>query len=197
MNLSLVSDEDTASTKLEIAWQRAENLFCMGVKSVLELCVGPSFDVLWDAYNAHEITALGNDVDPRWQGEWSDMVWITGDCLHIHWPTSAVVFAPPLSKGCTGIRGDSLLINNVTPTYIEFLQEWRRRINVSQLQSHWSYRPPAIGVLVLPGRSLSTKEDRSQLHRLYSYILNLGFDSVEMIEMIDGCRKYVDIYIQY
>lgn len=181
--LSAVSDETTARTNLEVCRQRAENLASLGVKSVLELCVGPSLQDLEKAYAKHGISCIGNDLDERWKSYYSRGSWRMGDCFAVDWTgVDAVVFAPPLSRGCTGKREDALRIDDVEPSYHNFLWCWHRR-----------QYDPKVAVLVLPGRSLATKEDRSQFWSLKNLADING--KASHVEMIDGCRKYVDIYI--
>lgn len=179
-NLSEVSDEETARTPFACASQRAENLAILGAKNVLELCVGPSLRVLERAYEQVGIKVTGNDIDMRWRSYHPGGSWVIGDALEITafdymWDT--MVFAPPLSHGCTGRRADSLMINEVTPKYTDFL--------------HFSQEYKGILTLVLPARSLATRDDRSQFHSLLSNIEG----SVEVVPLVDGCVKYYDVYI--
>lgn len=177
MNLSKTTDDRTARTNIECAHQRAENLAILGIKTVLELCAGPSLGVLEEAYGGFGITVAGNDIDPRWQEYYPDGDWIIGNCLDIPWDGfDAIVFAPPLSVGCSGERKDALQISQVTPSYKEFM-----------------LRPfDGVRCMVLPARSLSTYNDRNQFHRLLSYI-----DQAEVIPLTAGSRKirkYIDVY---
>lgn len=189
-NLSVVSDAETARTRRRIARQRAENLACYGVRRCLELCVGPSMKELHGAYWDMGIHPYGNDIDERWRTYFPHTTWRMGDCLSVSYTLmDAVVFAPPLSRGCTGARADALMIDEVQPRYTDFLDVWAARRLTSTLKIH----EPRLAVLVLPGRCLSTKEDRAQYFKLLTHCLNYG--TVEPIEMVDGCRKYVDVYI--
>lgn len=179
-NLSEVSDEETARTSFACALQRAENLAILGVESVVELCVGPSLCVLERAYEQVGIKVTGNDIDMRWRSYHPGGNWVIGDALAViplEFIWDAIVFAPPLSHGCTGRRADSLMINEVTPKYTDFL-------TLSQ-----EYK--GILTLVLPARSLATREDRTQFHNLIS---NIEGD-VEVVPLVDGCVKYYDVYI--
>lgn len=181
MNTSILSDSETARTDPECAAQRAENLAIIGVESVLELCVGPSLRDLEAAYGRHGIRVTGNDIDPRWRDLHPSGSWVIGDALLMDpRPYDAVVFAPPLSRGCTGRREDSLMVDEVEPAYTHFLIELMG----------WGYR--GVGVLVLPARALATGPDREQTHRLLSNI-----PSHEVIPLVAGprrIRKYVDVY---
>jgi hypothetical protein len=178
VNLSRVEDEATARTDPECALQRAENLAVLGVRSVLELCVGPSLRSLEEAYGRFGIRCDGNDVDPRWRDYHPDGRWLLGDCFAVDWsPYDAVVFAPPLSRGCTGRREDSLRVEEVLPRYADFVA-----------------RPyGGLRVMVLPARSLSTREDRRQFHRLVDW---LPADVVELTSGPRRIRKYVDVYFE-
>lgn len=119
VNLSTVGPLATARTCVEAAWQRAEHLAILGARRVLELCVGPSIHTLRFAYDAYGIEVTGNDLDPQWRPD------ILGDCLTVDWsPYDTIVFAPPLSRGCTGRRADALSVNEVTPSYEDFLTRW-------------------------------------------------------------------------
>lgn len=62
-NTSILDNKQTANTHYICAKQRAENLYSLGAKSVLELCVGPSLSVLEKAYKKYEISVTGNDID--------------------------------------------------------------------------------------------------------------------------------------
>ncbi len=180
-NVSIVADEATAHTDPECARQRAENLAILGAKNVLELCVGPSLRDLELAYAEVGITVTGNDIDPRWREFHPSGRWIIGDALSVDTTGfDAVVFAPPLSRGCTGRREDSLCINDVRPKYRDVTS------------SYTNY--DGILVLVLPARSLATSHDREQLHRLLS-----GLSSPEVVPLYAGhrrIRKYVDVYLK-
>jgi hypothetical protein len=180
VNTSRVALDATARTNSAVAKQRAEHMLLLGVRHVLELCVGPSLEVLEAAYAAVGITVEGNDIDPRWRAYYPAGKWRMGDCLSISYADAdAVVFAPPLSQGCTGTRADALCIDGVRPQYTEFL-------------SVWEQRPTEICCLVLPGRTLSTKHDREQFFHLLKTTYRYRYH--EAVEMIDGCRKYVDLY---
>ncbi len=177
LNLSRLSDDATARTDPEAALQRAENLAVLGARSVLELCCGPSLRVLEKAYAQHDITCHGNDIERRWREYYPDGRWVLGDALSVDWSGfDAVVFAPPVTRGCTGRRADALRIGEVFPRYTDFLD-----------------RPfDGIKVMVLPARALATGYDRSEMHAL------IGGRSVEIVPLTSGrrsIRKYVDIYL--
>lgn len=188
LNLSVVSDEETASTCYEVAQQRAENLDCLGVRYVTELCVGPSMPILDRAYRDRDMWMWGNDIDPRWSKIHEPIYggrWIEGDALQVSWIGHAVVFAPPLSRGCTGRREDALRISQVQPYYSDFLREWVDR---------GPY--PRVAVMVLPARSLSTSRDRAEYHALLTQAARFG--TVDALPLVAGrrkIRKYVDVYV--
>ena len=187
-NLSCVPNAQTAHTNEDAATERAYNLACYNSKKVLELCVGPSLATLEDAYKKQDIEVTGNDIDKRWQDFYPKGKWIIGNCMDIPYHEfDTVVFAPPLSKGCTGKREDSLMINQVTPAYRKFVYDAQ-------------YRGKLL-VLVLPGRSLSTKEDRKQLYSLLSYCQDRSFlKCYDLVPLKCGKRgivKYVDIYLDF
>ncbi len=182
MNLSIVDDHHTARTDADCAFQRASRLSCLGVRSVLELCVGPSLRVLEEMYTRYGILAAGNDIDLRWQRYYPEGRWIMGDALDIDWsPFDAVVFAPPLSKGCTGKRDDALRISEVVPPYTDFLN-----------------RPfHGVKVMVLPARATATSDDRRELHQLLASAYDESHE-VAVLPLKSGrreIRKYVDVYI--
>jgi hypothetical protein len=181
MNVSDLPESETARTDPECAAQRAEHLAIIGIETVIELCVGPSLRTMEEAYGRHGIRVTGNDIDPRWREHHPRGDWIMGDALLIDpRPYDVVVFAPPLSRGCSGTRKDALPVDEVRPRYVEFLL---------QLMG-WGYH--GVGVLVLPARSLSTRTDREETHRLLSNI-----PSHEAVPLVAGprrIRKYVDVY---
>lgn len=183
MNISLFSNERTATTHRDCAQQRAENLWMLGAKRVLELCVGPSLRTLETAYSKMGMTVSGNDIDPRWSRFHPTGSWLVGDALKIPLPTlngfDAIVFAPPLSRGCSGTRLDALSIQQVNPTYTRFLEATAAFVGIR--------------VLVLPGRSLATKNDRTQFHALLARL-----QKFEVVPLTAGARrtvKYYDVYI--
>lgn len=152
MNISKFSDNKTAKTNITTAKQRAEFFNSLGIKSVIELCVGPSLKYLENEYSKYNIETFGNDIDKRWKEYYRNGKWIIGDCFNITIPNvDAIVFAPPLSIGCSGKREDSLSIDNVFPRYDDFLKVYQ---GYNKLK-----------VCVLPGRTLSTKEDRKQYYK--------------------------------
>ncbi len=182
-NVSVVPDELTARTCSECASQRAANLHKRGVRTVLELCVGPSLPELERVYSAVGIRVVGNDIDPRWRRHYPKGQWLLGDALSMSLHGfDAVVFAPPLSRGCTGKRDDSLSVSAVEPSYRSFLE---------RLQG---FR--GIAVLVLPGRSLATSWDRRQFFDLTGRI-QVPFEAVPLRAGRRGIVKYYDIYLDH
>jgi hypothetical protein len=181
-NTSAVSDEVTARTCWECAEQRAENLHVLGSKKVLELCVGPSLSLLERAYEKYGIEVTGNDVDRRWRNYYPRGRWVIGDALAMDYAGfDAVVFAPPLTNGCTGKREDALSVLTVQPRYLDFV----RRLG--------GYR--GVAVLVLPGRSGATSYDREEFFELLAR-LPVAF---EVIPLKAGKRKivkYYDVYLE-
>lgn len=184
--ISNFGDSETANTDERCAYQRAFYLWNLGIKNVMELCVGPSLRVLEKNYNKLEISCHGNDIDKRWKSHFSKGKWIIGDAIKVFEETSSkfdsFVFAPPLSSGCSGKRSDSLSINDVNPRYKTFIDK----------MSEIDYRGHVI--LTLPGRCLSTRGDRAQFFELISYIQKT-YGDVRKNELIAGCRKYVDLHV--
>jgi hypothetical protein len=173
-NITVVSLAETASTRQTCALQRAENLASLGVKTVLELCVGPSLAGLEQAYSQFGIKVSGNDIDPCWQKYYPEGKWLMGDARMVDGSGfDAIVVAPPLSRGCTGKREDALSLEDVDPSYYDFLGLTNRVVT-----------------FVLPGRTLSVQRDRSQLFRFLSYLPG----NVEVIPLRDKIVKYVDVY---
>jgi hypothetical protein len=155
--------------------QRAENLAVLGVRRVLELCVGPSLRDLERAYAKFGIQTAGNDIDPRWQEYYPAGEWLIGDATQLDIKGfDAVVVAPPLSKDCSGRREDALSLDQVTPSYYSFLD----------------LKVP-VTAYVLPGRTLSVKEDRKQLYRFLSKLKG----KVEVVPLRKKVVKYLDIYV--
>ncbi len=173
MNISAYTNDKTARTCVPAALQRAENLAILGCKNVLELCVGPSLQTLEKTYNQFGIAVTGNDIDGRWKDFYPKGKWLIGDARLIDTTGfDAVVVAPPLSKGCSGKREDALSIDEVFPSYYDFLN----------LKSSYV-------VYVLPGKSLSLKADRGQLHKFLSHL-----SSYDVVPLKDKVTKYVDVY---
>jgi hypothetical protein len=188
-NLSVLSDGETARTDPEVAARRAETLAVLGVKSVLELCVGPSLRVLEEAYREQGISCVGNDVDRRWQQYYPQGVWRIGNALEIPWSGDAVVFAPPVSKGCTGRRVDSLRVCDVRPGYVDFIRTLRKNTVATF--------GPRVAVMVLPARCLANRFEREEFYHLLYQVQGLG--RVEVIEQLCGrrkIRKYVELYTE-
>ena len=167
----------TANTCEVCAKQRAENIFYLYKPNrVLELCVGPSLSVLEKCYSYYGVDAIGNDIDKKYLKQSPNM--IIGDCFTVDYNVAdVVVFAPPLSKGCSGKREDSLSIKDVNPSYYDFLKVRRSK-----------------AVLVLPGRSKATKKDREQFYILLNtlYCNNINFIVSELRNKV---VKYYDIYL--
>lgn len=183
MNTSILSDDETARTDPECALQRAENLAVLGVRSVLELCAGPSLRTLEEAYARHGISVVGNDIDPRWARYHHQGRWEIGDALSIDpSPFDAVVFAPPVTRGCTGRRADALRIGEVEPGYDRFLLS----------MTGWGYDGTI--VMVLPARSIATSEDRREFHGLVDS-LGVPYEVVPLHAERRRIRKYVDVYL--
>jgi hypothetical protein len=180
LNISRVNNNATANTRLAVAQRRAENLAALGVGKAIELCVGPSLRRLEVSYKAFGISLAGNDVEARWRDFYPEGDWYIGDALATPLGAfDAAVFAPPLSLGCTGRRIDALMIEEVTPSYYEFLSK-------KDL--------PGVVVLVLPGRTMSTRRDRTQLYRLLNFI-GSNAEAIEMKDERNRTTKYVDVYI--
>ncbi len=176
-NTSTTDDAGTARTKPRAAAQRAENLAVLGVRNVLELCVGPSLRELAAAYARVGIEATGNDIDPRWQRYYPEGRWLMGDACYVDTAGfDAVVVAPPLTVGCSGRRDDALLLEAVVPSYYSFLRT----------------KNP-VTVFVLHGRAMATYQDRVQLHRFLSKLHDTG-GTVEVVPLVDKVTKYVDVY---
>jgi hypothetical protein len=174
VNVSVVSDVETASTCEECAEQRAMHLAVLGCKSVLELCVGPSLHIFERAYSKHSISVTGNDIDRRWKSFYPKGRWLIGDCLDLKLSGfDAIVFAPPLSRGCTGTREDSLMVDEVRPRYRDFLVSSSDFVGVR--------------VLVLPGRAFATHQDRSQTHSLLASLPG----AFEVLPLVSGKRRIV------
>lgn len=184
-NTTKVHETITAHTNQNSANQRAENLAVLGSKKILELCVGPSLRDLEVAYNKFGMDVVGNDIDDRWKRFYPKGKWIIDNAFNVNLnPYDTVIFAPPLSKGCTGTRNDSLSIEQVNPSYYSFLDKVQKE----------TYN--GLFVLVLPARSLSTNQDREQFYRLLNHISSMGF-KVEQYSLTNGrrqIRKYVDLY---
>jgi hypothetical protein len=133
-------------------------------------------------YSRYSITVSGNDIDDRWEKYYPEGRWIIGDALKINWSSfDAVVFAPPLTHGCSGKREDSLMVNEVSPRYTDFLG------------SHFN----GIKVMVLPARSIATSSDRKEMHKLLAsvYAEQKEVSVIPLLAGKRGIRKYVDVYI--
>jgi hypothetical protein len=182
MNLSTVDDFSTAHTDIECCQQRAEYLHILGARKVIELCVGPSLKDLETEYRKFGIDVTGNDIEERWKDFYPEGKWIIEDVRKVDLsPFDTVVYAPPLSKGCTGKREDSLSIFDVEPKYVEFYKEMDK------------YHPN-IFVMTLPGRTLSNKFDREMFYRLKTLLL-IGNEeyTVELMPLKKKVTKYYDL----
>jgi hypothetical protein len=173
-------DGQVASTCASVALARASRLAGLGCTRVIELCVGPSLSVLQSAYSRMGISCTGNDIDSRWTRAGGP--WIRGDAMEIDisW-ADAVVFAPPLSAGCTGCRADALCVDAVRPGFVPFMKKEKL---------------PQTVVLVCPARSLATREDRNQLYRLVATCWTRSA-SIEVVEAMDErgrVRKYTEVW---
>lgn len=177
-NISQYSIELTANTCGVCASKRAFNIANLYYpKTVLELCVGPSLDVLAHHYKDYNIITTGNDVDKKYSKQFPNYMLI-GDCFSIDYSSyDVVVFAPPLSRGCSGKREDSLSIDDVTPSYYDFLKLRQQK-----------------AVLVLPGRSKATKSDKAQFYKLISYLHSNNISFI-IVPLINKVVKYYDIYL--
>lgn len=150
--------------------------------TVLELCVGPSLRDLERAYACHDIRVVGNDLDPRWVRYYPQGQWLVGDALAIEWAGfDAVVFAPPLSRGCTGRREDALRVDEVFPRYSDFL---------ARLGAECS----PVAVMVLPGRALATPRDRAATHHLLARCCRRS-ELVPLLDERGRVCKYHDLYL--
>jgi hypothetical protein len=184
MNLSIVDDLSTAHTDIECCQQRAEYLHILGARKVLELCVGPSLKDLETEYRKFGIDVTGNDVEERWKDLYPEGKWVIGNCMEVDLsPYDTIIFAPPLSVGCTGKREDSLSIFEVEPKYKEF---YGRLSNIG-IQ-------PRIFVMTLPGRTLSNKFDREMFYKLKAMLLVNDEDyKVELMPLKKKVTKYYDL----
>lgn len=183
MNTSILNDDKTARTNPESALQRAENLWILGSKKVLELCCGPSLKVLSKSYKRFGIKCWGNDIEERWINYYPEGKWILGDCLTLNVNDfDTLVFAPPVTKGCTGKRVDSLELEKVNPSYYDFINTYKNFKGTI--------------VLVLPSRSIATNYDRKQYYKFINYLSKLY--KVDVVPLTEGkrkIRKYVDVYL--
>jgi len=185
MNIAIGPLDKVARTHREVAQQRAERLKSLNVKRVLELCVGPSLRVLEEEYKKVGITCIGNDIDSRWFEYYPKGTWLSADAVSdkpLYCNVDAYVFAPPLSRGCSGRREDSLQIDQITPKYTDFVDKYTGFLLV----------------LVLPARALATREDRTQLYKLISFCSIRNY-TVSIKEVCVGrrqIRKYVELYLK-
>lgn len=182
MNISNFSDQKTANTNIVSAKQRAAYLNSIHAHNIMKLCVGPSLKRLQAVYANYGISCWGNDIDSRWKEYYPQGHWMIGDALRLVQKLQrfdTIVFAPPLSKGCSGRREDSLYLKDVSPGYKEFLQAYKQYIGVKNL------------VLVLPGKTLSIKSEKNEMYKLLSCI-NVPY---QIIPLTNVCVKYIDILI--
>lgn len=190
MNISTKPIIDTATTCPVCCNQRAKYLSTLGSTKVLELRVGPSLRELEKAYAKVGIKVIGNDIEAKYQKYYPKGNWIIKDCLEFTEKElkllniDTLVFAPPLSKGCSGTREDSLSIDTVFPKYLDMLKSFST-LNINTL------------VLVLPGRTWSTRLDKNQYHKLLSNIYTiLPNTNVTPYPLVHKVRKYLDLVIQ-
>jgi hypothetical protein len=121
VNISTVALDKTARTSQEAAQQRAKYISDLGCKKIIETCVGPSLKTLEQEYSKYGIECWGNDIDSRWAKYYIEGKWVIGDALALRCSAfDLVVFAPPLSKGCSGKREDALSPLSVQPSYFDF-----------------------------------------------------------------------------
>lgn len=183
MNTSIVPLNETAKTSLEAASIRAQRLAAGGSKRVLEACVGPSLKTLEEQYTLHNIECWGNDIDKRWQAYYPNGKWLIGDVMQLQFNQfDTVVFAPPLSKGCTGKREDALSPLSVQPSYLDFIKLLDKQVPLTKF------------VLVLPGRSLSTKQDRDETYHIINKASEVGIVKSKPI-YVKNVMKYLDLEI--
>lgn len=176
LNVSTYSFDKTASTNAVCAQQRAQHLFVYNVQKAIELCVGPSLRLLDRTYRKYGIELVGNDIDPRWRDAYPQGKWVIGDARNVDVsPYDAAIVAPPLSRGCSGRREDSLRMDQVFPSFYDFLD-----------------LPTRLTVFVLPGRTLSLREDRKELHRFLARLSKTH--RVEVAPLRNKVTKYVDVY---
>lgn len=191
-NTSRYAVTSTATTNQDCIDQRIQNIkraFPSSLK-IIETCAGISSVFLKESYREAGFHITTNDIDPRYQRYEKDMV--IGDVLSLDFSSyDVVVFAPPLSRGCSGNREDSLMIEEVRPSYREFLAN---TIFLENLQ----------GIcLVLPGRTFSTARDKEQFYSLVSCIYNLfsshqpNGQAFEKKLVVKRCTKYVDLYLRF
>lgn len=86
--------------------------------------------------------------------------------------------------GCSGRRLESLSLEQVTPSYYGFIQ----------------LQPKIVTVHVLPGRTLSLKDDRKQLYKFLSHLEaqpKVKSVSVVPLKFKNKVTKYVDVYVVY
>jgi hypothetical protein len=185
-NISTISLDETARTSQAVAASRAKSLHQKQCSTVIELCVGPSLKVLEKEYSRYGIKTTGNDIDIRWTNFYKKGNWIIGDALELDLTRfDAAVFAPPLTRGCTGRREDSLAISQIHPKYEEFLTKAVDHLPCKYL------------VLVFHGRVLSLRSDKSYLYKLFNMAYDIGFTNiVERKDAKNKVTKYIDMEIQ-
>lgn len=177
LNISSYSDIKTARTCQVCARQRAENLSILGAKTVLELCVGPSLSMLEKEYSRVGISVVGNDIDFRWKNHYPNGQWIIEDARKLvesHNNFDALVVAPPLSRGCSGKREDALLLEEVTPSYYDFIN---KRYGIT--------------VYTISAKTYVLKQGREQLYKFLACLE--GKVEVDCLRS-KGTIKYVDVY---
>lgn len=145
--------------------------------------MGPSLKTLESEYKKYGIHVTGNDIDIRWKHYYKKGNWVIEDALNIDYdPYDAVIFAPPLSDGCTGKRNDALSILNVSPSYFDFLDK--------VLKDNYK----GLSTMVLPARSIATRQDRSEYYFLKN-ILEQNF-IVSEFTLRKKVIKYIDLVLK-
>ena len=191
-NTSLYPVNKTAKTHELCLQQRIQNVKSIfpEVNFVLETCAGISSVKIAKAYKEAGYQISTNDIDSRYKKHEPNM--IVGNALTLDFSSyDLVVFAPPLSKGCSGRREDSLSIYEITPSYESFLD---RAFHFKNLKG--------VG-LVLPGKTFSSASDTAQFYQLIRSIY-FGFASFypsatyhQRELKVKGCTKYVDLYLRF
>lgn len=182
MNISTVALDKTAKTCIEAAKLRAEYVSAFKCKKIIETCVGPSLKTLEQEYSKYGIECWGNDIDSRWAKYYNKGKWVIGDALAIPYSGfDLVLFAPPLSKGCSGKREDALSPLMVQPSYFNFLNRFKND-------------PLKRAIITLPGRSLSTKQDRAETYFIINKASEIGIVKSHPL-YVKGVLKYLDLEI--
>jgi hypothetical protein len=182
MNTSTVELDKTARTCVQAAELRAQYIANLGCKKIIEACVGPSLQTLEKEYSKHGIECWGNDIDSRWAKYYPKGRWILGNALDLSYiGFDLVVFAPPLSKGCSGKREDALSPLKVMPSFLDFLATFANK-SIKR------------AIITLPGRSLSTKQDRTETYHIINKASKIGIVKTHPL-YVKGVLKYLDLQI--